>query len=236
MNLMYWCLLHYCDKSRIYIDHMQYLRLFAFLMGLNEVYGHACSQILMMNSLPSVSKAYVMIQSDEGQRIISGMHTDGDVMEPMALYAGERSYGSKSTRSDSTNSESSSFGAKENYSSKKKVNWNLFYEHCKMHGHTRNICYRLVGYLDDWKFEKKPANGEVRGINLRKGKRTANNVQTDKDVDDLGDMHLDKLMKDISLPRTHMIHKIYIEWILFAITCRHWLGNHPTPLISIRRY
>lgn len=56
-----------------------------------------------------------------------------------------------------------------------------------MHGHTRNICYRLVGYLDDWKFKKKPGNGEVRGMNLRKGKHIANSVQIDKNVDDLGD-------------------------------------------------
>lgn len=30
-----------CDRSKTYIDHMQYIRLFAFLMGLSEVYSHA---------------------------------------------------------------------------------------------------------------------------------------------------------------------------------------------------
>ena len=50
-----------CDKSRTYVDHLQFLRLFAFLMGLSEVYSHARSQILMMNPMPSVSKAYAMI-------------------------------------------------------------------------------------------------------------------------------------------------------------------------------
>lgn len=32
-----------CDKSRVYVDHLACSRLFTFLMGLNEVYGHACS-------------------------------------------------------------------------------------------------------------------------------------------------------------------------------------------------
>jgi len=64
-----------CDRSRVYVDHIQYLRLLSFLMGLNELYGPTRSQILMMNPLPNVGKAYAMIVSDESQRITSGMRT-----------------------------------------------------------------------------------------------------------------------------------------------------------------
>ena len=64
-----------CDRSRDYIDHMQYLHLFDFLMGLNELYGPTRSQILMMNPLSNVGKAYAMIVLDESQRITSGLYT-----------------------------------------------------------------------------------------------------------------------------------------------------------------
>ncbi|MDV3181240.1 MAG: hypothetical protein Q8830_03455, partial [Candidatus Phytoplasma australasiaticum] len=57
------------DNSRTYIDHLACLRLFAFLMGLNDVYAHARSQLLMASPLPSVGKAYAMIMADEGQRL-----------------------------------------------------------------------------------------------------------------------------------------------------------------------
>ncbi|KAK4726668.1 hypothetical protein R3W88_031585 [Solanum pinnatisectum] len=63
------------DKSRTYVDHLACLRSFAFLMGLNEVFGHARSQVLMMNPLPSVGKAYAMITTDEGQRMTTSAHS-----------------------------------------------------------------------------------------------------------------------------------------------------------------
>ncbi|XP_015057608.1 uncharacterized protein LOC107003863 [Solanum pennellii] len=69
------------------------------------------------------------------------------------------------------------YAARGTYNGKNKVNWNLFCEHCKLHGHTTNICYKLVGYPEDWNFKK---NNTTRGVNLNKGKGLANNVQIDK--------------------------------------------------------
>lgn len=80
-----------CDKSKIYADHLQYLRLFGFMMGLNEMYNHARSQILMMNPLPTVGKAYAMIVSDESQRMTAGTRMNGDVSNSTALYTGKGS-------------------------------------------------------------------------------------------------------------------------------------------------
>ncbi|XP_027774518.1 uncharacterized protein LOC114078082 [Solanum pennellii] len=176
-----------CDRSRIYVDHMHYLRLFAFLMGLSEIYGPARSQILMMNPLPTVGKAYAMIVSDENQRITSGLRNGGDVIEATTLYANRSGYGYRNTdRGDGDKGEynRSGYGYRntgrgdgdKGYNSKKKVNWNLFCEHCKLHGHTKNICYKLVGYPEDWKFKKKSDTG----MTVNKGKGIANNVQVDR--------------------------------------------------------
>ena len=71
----------------MYIDHLQFLRLFAFLMGLNEIYSHARSQILMMNPLPNVNKAYAMITSDESQRMTAVNRVGGNIHESMSLYS-----------------------------------------------------------------------------------------------------------------------------------------------------
>ncbi|XP_010327249.1 uncharacterized protein [Solanum lycopersicum] len=81
-----------CDKSRIYVDQQAYLRLFAFLMGLNDGFGQARSQILMMNPLPNVSKAYAMIVANEGQRMTAGTQSRREIMEPTALYAGRGNF------------------------------------------------------------------------------------------------------------------------------------------------
>lgn len=80
-----------CGNSKTYIDHLTHLRLFTFLMGLNEVYSHARSQILMSNPLPSVGKAYAMIVADEGQRLTANTYAGHNVQEQMALFVGTRS-------------------------------------------------------------------------------------------------------------------------------------------------
>jgi hypothetical protein len=63
-----------------------------FLMGLNESYSAIRGQILLMNPLPDVSKAYSSIVQEEKQRTIGAAHetTENSAMvvrraEPVAL-------------------------------------------------------------------------------------------------------------------------------------------------------
>ncbi|XP_019266534.1 PREDICTED: uncharacterized protein LOC109243968 [Nicotiana attenuata] len=60
-----------CPKSREFVVHLQKLKLFQFLMGLNDSCGQARSQILLMNPMPSVSQAYAMVISDESQKSVA---------------------------------------------------------------------------------------------------------------------------------------------------------------------
>ncbi|KAL3366271.1 hypothetical protein AABB24_011098 [Solanum stoloniferum] len=155
-----------CDKSRVYVDHLQFLRLFAFLMGLNEMYSHARSQILMMNPLPNVNKAYAMITSDESQRMPAGTRIGRDVHESMALYAEKRNdsvmQSNKGKNVCSSYDPMAMYTGQGNYSNtgngsnyKQKKNWHLVCDYCKWHGHTKDIRFRLIGYPADWKFKKK---------------------------------------------------------------------------------
>lgn len=65
------------------------------------------------------------------------------MIEPTTLYAGRGNYGCRNTRADGD------IDGRGDYNNKKKVNWNLFCDHCKLHGRTKNICYRLIGYPQD---------------------------------------------------------------------------------------
>lgn len=64
-----------------------------------------------------------------------------------------------------------------------------------MHGHIRNICYKLVGYPEDWKFKKKSGYSNdqgfanSRGITSGKGKNVASNVQVERGDDELGNVN-----------------------------------------------
>ncbi|XP_075074889.1 uncharacterized protein LOC142162435 [Nicotiana tabacum] len=57
-----------CPESKSYSEHFEYQRLLQFLMGLNETYAQAISQILMMSPIPSVNKAYSMVVFEESQK------------------------------------------------------------------------------------------------------------------------------------------------------------------------
>ncbi|KAH0776617.1 hypothetical protein KY290_008028 [Solanum tuberosum] len=75
----------------------------------------------MLSPLTSVSKVYAMITSDESQRITSTMRTGEDMVDNTAL------------------SESSMNTDRGHYNAKKKVNWNLFCDRYKMHGHNQKV-------------------------------------------------------------------------------------------------
>ncbi|KAK4724729.1 hypothetical protein R3W88_027508 [Solanum pinnatisectum] len=59
------------NKSKDFVVHLQKLKLFQYLMGLNESYLQARSQILLMSPLPSVNQAYAMIVSDESHKAVA---------------------------------------------------------------------------------------------------------------------------------------------------------------------
>ncbi|XP_075099517.1 uncharacterized protein LOC142176283 [Nicotiana tabacum] len=57
-----------CAKSGGYVAFMENLKLLQFLMGLNESYEQARSQILMIILVPTVNKAYSMLMEHAGEQ------------------------------------------------------------------------------------------------------------------------------------------------------------------------
>lgn len=49
------------------LDHYQCDCVFLFLMGLNDSYSNVCDQILLLGTLPPVTKVFSLIQQQERQ-------------------------------------------------------------------------------------------------------------------------------------------------------------------------
>ena len=82
-----------CDRSKEVV-HLQKLKLFQFLMGLNDSYLQARSEILLMSTLPSVNQAYFFIMSDESKksvvasaRILESNPSSGQQTYELSMYS-----------------------------------------------------------------------------------------------------------------------------------------------------
>ena len=87
-----------CPKSKDFVAHMESQKLMQFLMGLNESYDHARSQILMTTPTPSVNKAYSMLIERESQRTMASTSIMGQENEVATLLASKRDGYQKSQR------------------------------------------------------------------------------------------------------------------------------------------
>lgn len=113
-------------------------KLIQFLMGLNESYDPIRSQILVLDPLPTVSKAFSMVQRVEKQRSVQVdlvSNTEGNVLMV------------KGTQYSNTKGGNNS---KKNQRKEDKV-----CEHCKATGHEKDTCFKLHGYPDWYKQLKK---------------------------------------------------------------------------------
>ncbi|XP_070026534.1 uncharacterized protein [Nicotiana sylvestris] len=129
-------------------------RIIQFLMGLNETYEHARSNILMIKPLPSVNQAYSLLMQDENQREIHvnpHFPTDGSsfLVRNQAPQNHQTSNGPQFYTQQKTGN--NSYKGKSEYKGKKNAQ---MYSYCKMTNQTIENCYRLIGFPADFKFTK----------------------------------------------------------------------------------
>ncbi|WOH14933.1 hypothetical protein DCAR_0934463 [Daucus carota subsp. sativus] len=129
-----------CGNLKIQEAKEQRKKLLQFLMGLNDSYASARGQILMMSPLPSIPQAFSLIKQDEKQK--QGSHT----AMPFLANAVDAS------KSNSVNSR--------NQGSKSSLKCT----YCNKDGHTREQCYKLIGYPDKKKGKNKPASTGTTGF------------------------------------------------------------------------
>lgn len=133
-------------------------------MHLNDSYDTIRGQILLMDPLPQINKAYSMIQQVENQRQVT--NHSGTVKEVAANVS--RLSGNQLELLGVAN-----LSAKNNQGHKKdnrRLRNTRFCDHYQKNGHTKDQCFKLVGY-PDW------YEGPRGSVKARKSNGFAANVQ-----------------------------------------------------------
>ncbi|XP_039020845.1 uncharacterized protein LOC120152776 [Hibiscus syriacus] len=105
-------------------------------MGLNKTYSAIRSQILLMKPLPTVNQAYSMIIQEELHRA----HLSASPIEASVVFT-TASKGSERKRFSGT------------------------CDYCKIKGHSHDLCYRLIGFPPDFKFNRKKVSQAAMAVN-----------------------------------------------------------------------
>ncbi|KAJ0568794.1 putative RNA-directed DNA polymerase [Helianthus annuus] len=150
-----------CGASKKITDSKDKERLYEFLLGFDNEYSTIRTQILAMKPIPSLGEAYHLVSEDEQQKVVSmGKKTNTDTAAFQAFMKKNGAAGNRNT-------------AKSN---KKAADEKI--EHCVLcdkDGHSRDGCFRVIGYPDWW-----PGKGKTE-----KGKAKAACVDTKQDTNEL---------------------------------------------------
>ena len=130
-----------CGASRDIAEITNRNRLMQFLMGLNEAFGSVRDQVLGMDPLPTVNKAYSMVVKFESQREILGAMNDNS--ESLALLNKAQAQNLSRPRRSEVKKGHCTF--------------------CNMDGHTREGCFKLIGYPDWFKGKNKAGTQSFKG-------------------------------------------------------------------------
>lgn len=114
-----------CGAIKDWEVQLEKTRLIQFLMGLHTSYTAARGHILMMNPWPFVNQAYMLIKQEEKQR---QTHSSGIPISMMVRATSGNKFNDKSVGTGGAIFECS---------------------HCHAKGHTKERCYKLVGYPVD---------------------------------------------------------------------------------------
>ncbi|WRX20101.1 Retrotransposon gag domain - like 10 [Theobroma cacao] len=139
-----------CNREHFqkYVQQCQKDNVFKFLNGLNESYAGLRSQIVMIKPFPSLDEAYNLILREKSQRSI---HIQSQPFIQTSAMASTYVDGKKKNRND------------------------LSCSHCGKNGHTRDKCYKLIGFPPDFKFTegknnpRKSINNVVQHSHTKQG-------------------------------------------------------------------
>ncbi|KAL0402463.1 UNVERIFIED_CONTAM: hypothetical protein Slati_4276200 [Sesamum latifolium] len=124
-----------CDSNKAKTEEIKENQLMQFLMGLSEPYDSIRSQILVLDPLPSVNKAYSMVLRVERQRRVNPEYADVGDNNAMSTRNMEYKF----------NTGQKTFQKRRNILDKK----HMICEHCTKPGHNKETCFKLHG-VPEW--------------------------------------------------------------------------------------
>lgn len=134
-------------------------RLIQFLMGHNEVYTVVRGSILLMNPLPSIAHAFsILIQEEKQREIRTNNHL---IMESTSLNV--NGPGNNRFRT-SYNPQGNTAGQNTYRPTLQSNRSKLFCDYCKKQGHTKEKCYKLHGFPQDFKFIRGRNAGSAANV------------------------------------------------------------------------
>ncbi|XP_021744964.1 uncharacterized protein LOC110710936 [Chenopodium quinoa] len=136
-----------CSMYKKMLSMVETKRLIQFLMGLNRGYQNVRENILSMDPLPSVNKAFHLVQQTKKQKKVSGDMQDIAEASTFQLTKEVRQYVS-AKQNDSRNQ------GKEG----RKPKTDVFCDHCKKKGHDRSGCFEIYGYPHWYKGKRTAEN------------------------------------------------------------------------------
>ncbi|KAL0392792.1 UNVERIFIED_CONTAM: Retrovirus-related Pol polyprotein from transposon RE1 [Sesamum radiatum] len=142
-----------CGARQVVAELALFTQLLQFLMGLSDDFDNVRHQILVMEPIPSVNKAYSMVASVEKQRQV---HLSGT--ENVALHA-----------KTEHKREFKGIARKKLFEDKR----NHYCDYCEKTGHTKDTCFKLHGTPDWYKelTEQRRKQPTVRGFMVNSTER-----------------------------------------------------------------
>ncbi|XP_010327377.1 uncharacterized protein [Solanum lycopersicum] len=165
-----------CSRSKEFFEQSQHQRMLQFLMGLNDNYSQARSQIMLMSQLPSINQDYAMVNQDESQRMVAGSSRVMSDMVPTAMFTSNSGPGShKPRRSYNPNAFCDYCNIKGHMRS--DCNKLLKCDFCHKTGHLKSNCYKMIGYPADYKGKRDTI---VAGNSIYNAGHVSQQYQCDK--------------------------------------------------------
>ncbi|KAJ1402717.1 Retrovirus-related Pol polyprotein from transposon TNT 1-94 [Sesbania bispinosa] len=132
----------------------------SFLMGLHDSFSQIRGQILLSDPLPSIGNVFSLVLQEEAQREIVGTHSSSTANSDNIAFS------VNSSQKFQSNSSKNKFV--------KKVRPKC--SHCEMLGHTKDKCYKLVGYPPNY-FQNRTTT-TVNQVDDSPGSSTATSSST----------------------------------------------------------
>ncbi|KAL2232728.1 UNVERIFIED_CONTAM: hypothetical protein Sindi_1452800 [Sesamum indicum] len=133
-----------CGAWKAVEDSVAFKQLMQFLMGLNNVFENVRHQLLVMEPVPSINKAYSIIQRVEKQKKVQ-LEMNEAYNTTLHVQGGQRPERKKTSIDKQS----------------------LYCMHCQQIGHSQNMCFKLHGPPDWYKEladKRKKDGGSSKGF------------------------------------------------------------------------